>query len=65
MNIILKDLCEDREECFLKADDCGGVCLAGDPNRQAEGLEQVVVKVRFAGILKVGDECSIKFSLNK
>lgn len=53
LDIILKDLREDREEGFLKAANSSGVGLAGDSHRQAQGLEQVVVKVRLAGILKM------------
>lgn len=54
LDIVLEDLCEDGEERILEAADSGGVGLAGDADRQAEGLEQVVVKVRLAGILKKG-----------
>lgn len=39
LDIILKDLSEDREECLLKAANSGGVGLTGDPNRQAQGLK--------------------------
>lgn len=57
LDIVLKDLREDGEERFLKAADRGGVGFAGDPHRQAQGLKQVVVEVRFAGILKGGQRC--------
>lgn len=56
LDIVLKDFSEDGEECFLEAADCGGVGLAGDPDRQAQGLKQVVVKMRLAGILKMSDQ---------
>lgn len=52
MDIVLEDLCEDGEERVLEAADSRGVGLAGDAYRQAEGLKQVMVKVRLAGILK-------------
>lgn len=48
----MKDFCEDWEECFLKAADSSRIGLTGDPDRQTQGLKQVVVKVRLAGILK-------------
>lgn len=52
LDIVLQDLREDREERILEAaDSCWGG-LAGDADGQAEGLEQVVVKVRLAGVLK-------------
>lgn len=52
MDIVLEDLGEDGEERVLEATDSGGVGLAGDAYRQAEGLKQVVVEVRLAGILE-------------
>lgn len=52
MDIVLEDLREDGEERVLEAADSGRVGLAGDAYRQAEGLKQVVVEVRFAGILE-------------
>lgn len=52
LDIVLEDLCEDGEERVLEAADSRGVGLAGDAYRQAEGLKQVVVKVRLAGILE-------------
>lgn len=52
LDIVLEDLCEDGEEGVLEAADSHGVGLAGDAYRQAEGLKQVVVKVRLAGVLK-------------
>ena len=55
LDIVLKDLCENRKKCFFKAANSGGVGLAGDPDRQAQGLKQVVVEVWLAGILKVSD----------
>lgn len=55
LNIVLEDLREDGEERFLKTADSSGVRLAGDADRQAQGLKQVVVKVRFAGILKADE----------
>ncbi len=66
LDIVLKDLSEDGEECFLEAADSGGVGLAGDPDRQAQRLKQVVVKVRLAGILKTCDRFWIsRLPLNK
>lgn len=56
LDVVLKNLCDDGKECFLEAADRGGVGLAGDPDGQAQGLKQVVVKVRLAGILKMGDQ---------
>ena len=55
LDIILKDLSEDREESLLEAADSSRVGFAGDADGQAQGLKQVVVKVRLAGILKTGD----------
>lgn len=55
LDIVLKNLCENREESFLETADSGGVGFAGDPDRQAQGLKQVVVEVWLAGILKVSD----------
>lgn len=52
LDIVLEDLRKYGEEGVLEAADSGGVGLAGDADRQAEGLKQVVVKVRLAGILK-------------
>lgn len=52
MDIVLEDLREDGEERILEAADSDGVGLAGDAYRQAEGLKQVVVEVRLAGILE-------------
>lgn len=52
LHVVLEDLCKHGEEGVLEAADSGGVGLAGDADRQAEGLKQVVVKVRLAGILK-------------
>lgn len=52
MNVALEDLRKYGEEGVLEAAHSGGVGLAGDADRQAEGLKQVVVKVRLAGILK-------------
>lgn len=52
MDVVLEDLRKYGEEGVLEAADGGGVGLAGDADRQAKGLKQVVVKVRLAGILK-------------
>lgn len=52
MDIVLEDLRKYGEEGVFEAADSGGVGLAGDADQQAEGLKQVVVKVRLAGILK-------------
>lgn len=52
MYVVLEDLRKYGEEGVLEAADGGGVGLAGDADRQAKGLKQVVVKVRLAGILK-------------
>lgn len=52
MDVVLEDLRKHGEEGVLEAADRDGVGLAGDADRQAEGLKQVVVKVRLAGILK-------------
>lgn len=52
LDVVLEDFGEDREERLLEAADSGGVGLAGDADGQAQRLEQVVVKVRLAGILK-------------
>lgn len=52
MDVVLEDLREDGEERVLEAADSRRVGLAGDAYGQAEGLEQVVVEVRLAGILK-------------
>lgn len=61
LNVVLEDLGEDGEERFLEAADRGRVGFAGDPDRQAQGLKQVVVKVRLAGILKTDtDKIMIK-----
>lgn len=52
LHIILQDLCEHQEQSLLKAPHCLWVCLARYPYRQADWLKQVMVKVRFAGILE-------------
>lgn len=52
LHVVLQDLGEDGEERFLEAADGGSVGLAGDADGQTQRLEQVVVEVRLAGVLK-------------
>lgn len=52
LDVVLEDLREDGEERVLEAAHGGRVGLTGDADRQTEGLKQVVVKVRLAGVLE-------------
>lgn len=51
LHVILKDLCEYREEGFLEAAHSHRVRLAGDPDGQAQWLKQVVIEMGLARIL--------------
>lgn len=65
LDIVLQDFGEDGEERFLEAADGGGVGLAGDADGQTQRLKQVVVEVRFAGILKKEQNYSSSYSSSK
>lgn len=58
LHIVLEDLGEDQEQRLLEAGDGGRVGSAGDSYGQADGLEQVMVEVRLAGILEGREQLS-------
>lgn len=51
MHVALQDLGEHQEQSLFEVADGAGVGAAGDTHRQTDRLKQVMVEVRFAGIL--------------
>lgn len=51
-NIVLQNVLKNREQRGLKQTDRRWICSTCVPNAQANGLEQIVIKIWFCRVLK-------------